>query len=105
VGQNPPGYLGGNMATKKEVKEEIAFVEDIPKKAEKTGLYTEEFYNVTLPLTSEKQDDVTVGVNGEITKIQRGEPVKVSAAVYEVLMNSERMDNLAIKRRSALESK
>lgn len=94
------------MATKKnEVKEEIVFVDDIAKKAEKTGLYTEDYYNITLPLTSEKQDDVTVSVNGEITKIQRGEPVKVSAAVYEVLMNSERMDNLAIKRRAALMSK
>ena len=93
------------MATKKEVKEEIVFVEDIPKKAEKTGLYTEDFYNITLPLTSEKQDDLTVCVNGEITKIQRGEPVKVSAAVYEVIKNSENMDNLAIKRRAALMSK
>ncbi len=90
---------------KKEVKEdEIVFVEDIPKAA-KNGLYKEDFYNITLPLTSEKQDDVTVSVNGEITKIQRGEPVTVSAAVYEVLMNSEKMDNLAIKRRAALMTK
>lgn len=90
---------------KKVEKEEIEFVEDIPKKAEKTGLYKEDFYNITLPLTSEKQDDLTVSVNGEITKIQRGEPVRVSAAVYEVIKNSENMDNLAIKRRAALMSK
>lgn len=89
---------------KKEVNEEIVFVEDIPKAA-KNGLYTEDFYDITLPLTSEKQDDVTVSVNGEITKIQRGEPVRVSAAVYEVLKNSENMDNLAIKRRAALMTK
>ena len=77
-----------------------------PKAVEKkNGLYTEESYTITLPLTSEKQDDVTVGVNGFFTKIKRGEPVKVSAAVYEVLMNMERMDNLAIKRRNELMSK
>jgi hypothetical protein len=89
----------------KEEREEIVFVEDIPQAANKKGLYQEPFYRITIPLTSEKQDDLTVCVNGEITKIQRGEPVTVSAAVYEVIKNSENMDNLAIKRRAALMSK
>lgn len=88
------------MATKKEVKEEIEFVEEIPQ-AEKKGLYKEDFYDIELPLTNEKQDDMTVGINGEITKIQRGVPVRVSAAVYEVLKQSERMDSLAITRSKA----
>ena len=90
---------------KKVEKEEIVFVEDTVVKAEKTGLYTQDSYNVTIPLTSEKQDDLTVCVNGKITKIQRGVPVTVSAAVYEVIKNSENMDNLAIRRRMALQSK
>ena len=92
------------MATKKVEKEEIVFVDDMPK-APKTGLYTEDFYNITLPLTSEQMDDLTVCVNGEITKIQRGVPVKVSAEVYEVIKNSENMDILAVQRRMALQSK
>ena len=92
------------MAAKKVEKEEIVFVEDMPKE-EKKGLYTQDKYDITIPLTSDKQDDLTVCVNGEITKIQRGVPVTVSASVYEVIKNSENMDNLAIIRRRALESK
>lgn len=65
---------------------------------EKPGIYKEEFYDITLPLTKDKQDDVPVGINGYITKIQRGVPVRVSAAVYEVLKNSEKMDTLAVIR-------
>jgi len=93
------------MATKKVEKEEIVFVEDNKPIEEKKGLYTEDSYTFTIPLSSEKQDDVTVCINGENTKIQRGVPVTVSAAVYEVLMNSQNMDNLAVIRRRALESK
>lgn len=79
--------------------------ETVAAKSENKGLYTEEKYKITLPLTSEKQDDVTVVINGKATKIQRGEQVEVSAAVYEVLMNSEKMDSLAIRRRNAIMSK
>jgi len=75
------------------------------KKETKPGLYTQDKYIVNLPLTSEKQDDVTVGINGTLYKIKRGEPVEVSAAVYEVLMNMQNMDSLAIRRRNALMSK
>lgn len=60
---------------------------------------------ITLPLTSDKQDDVTVGINGFYTKIKRGVPVEVSADVYEVLMNMQNMDNLAIRRRNEIMSK
>lgn len=60
---------------------------------------------ITLPLTSDKQEDVTVGINGFYTKIKRGVPVEVSRDVYEVLMNMQNMDNLAIRRRNALISK
>ena len=86
------------MATKKE-----PIVETEPKA--KTGLYTKDRYIVRLPLSSEKQEDVTVGINGFYTKIQRGKEVEVSAEVYEVLQNMENMDNLAFERRRAIESK
>lgn len=72
---------------------------------EKPGLYKEDFYTVELPLTDEKQDDVTVCINGVTTKIQRGVQVKVSAAVYEVLQNSKNMDKLALERRKALQNR
>lgn len=90
------------MAKKaEEITEEI--VEKEPKA--KKGLYTQDKYVVRLPLSSEKQEDVTVGINGFYTKIQRGKEVEVTADVYEVLQNMERMDNLAIERRLAIESK
>lgn len=72
---------------------------------EKPGLYKDDFYTIELPLTDEKQDDMTVCINGYITKIQRGVQVKVSAAVYEVLQNSKNMDKLALERRKALQNK
>lgn len=62
-------------------------------------------YTVNLPLTSEKQDDVTVIINGNATKIKRGVDVEVSAEVFEVLQNSQRMDNLALLRRKNLAGK
>lgn len=72
--------------------------------AEKTlpGLYTKEKYKIELPLNKDDPSDVTVIVNGFVTKIQRGKEVEVSAAVYEVLKNSERMDKLAIIRQREL---
>jgi hypothetical protein len=69
------------------------------------GKYTEETYTVQLPNVKEGSGDVTVGVNGKIYKIMRGEKVTVPRAVYEVLMNSEKMDNLAIVRQRAAQSK
>ena len=74
------------------------------KTEKKSGKYTEETYKITLPLTKEKQDDVTVIINGKATKIQRGVEVEVSAGIYEVLKNSERMDALAIQRSRELAS-
>ena len=91
---------------KKEIIEEVVKDEVVKDEVEtKKGLYTQDFYDITLPLTQEKQDDVTVGINGEITKIQRGVPVKVSAAVYEVLKNSENMDMTAILRSKKLQER
>lgn len=63
-----------------------------------TNLYPNETYMITLPLTEEKQDDVPVSINGKTWLIKRGEEVEVPGMVYEVLMNSQKMDQLAVKR-------
>lgn len=76
-----------------------------PKEPKSTNIYNAEYYDITLPLTEEQQDDVIVIINGMSTQIKRGEPVRVSASVYEVLKNQERMDSLAFKRSKALSDK
>ena len=57
---------------------------------------------IMIPKTTERQADVVVGINGYITKIQRGVEVEVSQAVYEVIQNSMKMDQLALERREAM---
>lgn len=66
---------------------------------------TEETRVVRLPLTREKQKDVFVSVNGRNFQIKRGEDVEVPVAVYEVLLNSQRMDELALERQKNLPHK
>lgn len=73
-------------------------------KTEKKGLYTEDTYKIMLPISNEKQDDVFVSVNGKTYQIQRGKEVEVPACVYEVLMNSQKMDALALERSRALQN-
>lgn len=73
-----------------------------PEEPKSTNIYSEEAYDITLPISQNEDDDVTVIVNGEVTKIQRGVPVRVSAAIYEVLQNSMKMDNLAYQRSKKL---
>jgi hypothetical protein len=91
------------MAKNEEkVTEEVKTEEVAAEEPKKTGLYPQDKYVINLPLTSDKQDDVTVGINGKYYKIRRGEDVEVSAAVYEVLKNQERMDTLAVRRRTAM---
>ena len=43
---------------------------------------------------NEKQQEVTVGINGIFYKIQRGKSVEVPRAVAEILENSEKMDDV-----------
>ena len=50
----------------------------------------------------EHQDDVTVGLNGEMFRIKRGVEVEVPEGVKEILDNTERMDELALERSMAL---
>ncbi len=57
---------------------------------------------VKLRKDREHQDDLTVGLNGEMFRIKRGVEVEVSEGVKEILDNSERMDDLAMERSMAL---
>lgn len=42
-------------------------------------------------------DDVTVGYNGVMYKIQRGERVQIPYAVFEILQNSQIQDSFAAR--------
>ena len=57
---------------------------------------------VKLRKDREHQDDVTVGLNGEMFRIKRGVEVEVPEGVKEILDNSEKMDDLAMERSMAL---
>ena len=77
------------MATIKKNEEEILEV---------SNPYNEEMVTIKLFKDSVKyKDDVTVGRNGYMYKIQRGVEVKVPKGIAEILENQERMDNLAQK--------
>ena len=57
---------------------------------------------VKLRKDREHQDDVTVGLNGEMFRIKRGVEVEVPEGVKEILDNTEKMDDLALERSMAL---
>lgn len=61
----------------------------------------EKRYAIEIPLTSEKQDDVTVGLNGNFIRIKRGEQVEIPEWAYEILMQSKEMQKevIALKRK------
>ena len=50
------------------------------------------------------KDDVTVGLNGKIYRIQRGVPVEVPRAVAEILDHSKIQDKETIKYIEGLEA-
>lgn len=66
---------------------------------------SEELVKIRLPKTKEKQDAVTVGLNGTMYQIQRGIEVEVPKPVYEILVHSQTMDELALERQESLQSK
>lgn len=80
------------MATKKlestetEVKEEV--------KAEKEA---DDRVMVMIPYVEGQDPEVTVIINGEITRFRKGVTVKVKPAVAEVLANSNQQMMLALK--------
>ncbi len=53
------------------------------------------------PLDRYNKTDLFVSVNGESILIKRGVTVQIKRKFYDVLMNSEAMDNLALERQIA----
>lgn len=62
-------------------------------------------HKIMLPISKEMKDDVWVCINGVGTLIQRGVEVEVSDAVYEVLQNTQKMQQEAIVRSMKLQSR
>lgn len=58
----------------------------------------QEMKSIMLPLDRDKPD-VFVSLNGQNYQIKRGVEVEVPLGVYEILKNSEKMDQLAYTRR------
>lgn len=85
-----------------ETKTETKKTNRSAKSEKKKGKYTEDKYLIRLPVEKDGTSDVTVSINGMVSKIQRGVEVEVSAAVYEVLKNQERMDSIAVMRQREL---
>lgn len=57
---------------------------------------------IMLPLRDEKEADVFVALNGSRYQIKRGEEVEVPESIYKILIESQKMDQLALKRSRAL---
>ena len=66
------------------------------KKTEPVTLDPEELVDYTAPiLYSDRERDLVVGVNGEMIRIKRGEPVRIKRKFLEVIQNSERQKQAA----------
>ena len=61
-----------------------------------------ELFEVYIPRNKNNKDGLFVGINGRTVQVKTGEKVKVDKAVYEVIMNMQRMDALAEDRREKL---
>ena len=68
---------------------------------EETVDINEELVEYTAPLFGRNQQDVTVGVNGELLRIQRGVPVMVKRKFLRVLEESAKQEMQAYKARQA----
>jgi len=64
----------------------------------------EDRVSVMIPFVEGQDPEVTVIVNGEITKIKKGRQVKVSPQVAEVLENSNQQMITAMENRERLKS-
>lgn len=54
-----------------------------------------EFVTVYLPFIEGEEDEITVGVNGKMWKVKRGEEVEVPRCVAVVIRNSNLQSKLA----------
>jgi len=82
------------MATKKTDNVET---KEAPKKEEEKVL-------IMIPYIEGDDPEVTVGINGKFTKIQKGTQVYVSKDVAEVIMNSNKQAMLAREQAKKFES-
>ena len=89
------------MATKKNPDIEK---EEPKKTAEETAAEEEERVLVLIPYIPGEDPEVTVGINGVFTKIQKGKQVKVTKAVAEVLMNSNKQTMVAMENSKKLKN-
>ena len=62
----------------------------------------EERVSIMIPWIEGEDPEVTVGINGVFTKIQRGKQVKVIRSVAEVLQNSYEQSMMALEARKKL---
>ena len=53
---------------------------------------------IMLPLHDEKEADVFVSLNGSRYQIKRGEEVEVPESIYNILIESQKQDQIALKR-------
>lgn len=81
------------MATKKLDKPE----EEVKEVKAKKEVDDEERVMVMVPYVEGQDPEVTVIINGEITKFKKGVTVKVKPNVAEVLMNSNQQAMLALQ--------
>lgn len=81
------------MATKKNPEVET----------ENTKAPEEERVLIFIPFIDGEDPEVTVGINGEYTKIQKGKQVRVKKEVAEVLQNSNEQMMIAMENSKKLE--
>ena len=90
------------MATKKNPEIEKPEIEKEEPK-ETAAKEEEERVLVFIPYIPGEDPEVTVGINGEYTKIQKGKKVRVTQAVAEVLENSNEQTMIARENSKKLE--
>ena len=92
------------MATKKTESEQTV-VEAVKAEPEKKAAKKdEERVMVMIPFVEGQDPEVTVIINGEITKIKKGHQVKVTRQVASVLENANQQMMVAAENRQKLKS-
>ncbi len=72
-------------------------------KVAQTTYDPDELVSYRAPIDRYNKTDLYVSVNGESILIKRGATVQIKRKFYDVLMNQEAMDNLALERQIAAE--
>lgn len=72
-------------------------------KVAETAYNPDELVSYKAPIDRYNKADIFVSVNGESLLIKRGVTVEIKRKFYDVLMNQEAMDSLALERQIAAE--